>query len=327
VFGDAAISPDMLVPKVADMFHEHSDIEALAVVERGKPVGLVRRVALLDLLSIPLRLDLHRRKPIRTLMDANPLLVDADLRLEQVSRLVTRGFRERLQEQFIVTDRGNYLGLARMVDLLRSITQEQLQVARYSNPLTALPGSVPIYDYVNRLIRRGKRFVLCHADIDHFKPFNDFYGYSKGDEALLLVAKIFARHTSPRVDFLGHVGGDDFVIAFRSQDWRERLERALADLTSALAALYQPEHAAAGGISTTDRWGVQRRFPLLSLSVAALVNDEPRADLSAEDLSYHLAPIKARAKTQQGNVIEVERYGDIVGRESAMQSRPGLATA
>lgn len=174
----ASIPPDALVPKVAELFHERRDVDAFAVVENRRPVGLVRRVELLDLLSIPLRRELYSRKPIRTLMDATPLLVDADLRLEQVSRLVTRGFRDRLQEQFIVTDHGNYLGLARMVDLLRSITQEQIRAARYANPLTALPGSVPIYDCVNRLIRRDKRFTLCHLDIDHFKPFNDFYGYA-----------------------------------------------------------------------------------------------------------------------------------------------------
>jgi diguanylate cyclase (GGDEF)-like protein len=253
-------------------------------------------------------------------MDSTPLLVDADLRLEQVSRLVTRGYREKLQEQFIVTDHGRYLGLARMVDLLRTITQEQLRVARYSNPLTALPGSVPIYDYVNRLLRRGKRFVLCHADIDHFKPFNDFYGYAKGDEALLIVAKVLARHASPRVDFLGHVGGDDFVLAFRSQDWRERLERALADLSSALAELYKAEHLEQGGIVTTDRYGVRRLFPLLSISVAALLCAGGQTDLSAEELSYHLAPLKARAKMRVGNVIEaelLERAAEQRGRVSA----------
>ena len=248
-------------------------------------------------------------------MDSNPLLVEADLRLEQVSRLVTRGFRQRLQEQFIVTDHAKYLGMARMVDLLRSITQEQVRVARYSNPLTMLPGSVPIYDCVNRLIRRNKRFVLCHGDIDHFKPFNDFYGYAKGDEALLMVAKILAAHTSPRVDFLGHVGGDDFVIVFRSHDWHERLERALAELALALTTLYKPEHVEQRGIVTKDRYGVQRSFPLLSLSVAALVYDQRGAPVGAEDLSYHLAPIKARAKTRQGSVIEIDHYSEIVSRQ------------
>jgi diguanylate cyclase (GGDEF)-like protein len=311
VRADPAVAPDLLVPKMAELFHEHVDIDAFAVVDRGRPVGIVRRVELLDLLSIPLRRELYLRKPISTLMDSNPLLIDADLRLEQVSRLVTRGFRERLQEQFIVTDHGHYLGLARMVDLLRSITQEQIRVARYSNPLTTLPGSVPIYDFVNRLLHRGKRFVLCHADIDHFKPFNDFYGYAKGDEALLTVAKTLGTYTSPRVDFLGHVGGDDFVMAFRSHDWRERLEQALADIGRELTALYKPEHAAQRGIMTTDRYGVQRLFPLLTLSVGALVCDEGTTGVSAEDLSYHLAPLKARAKTRSGNAIEVECYRDV----------------
>jgi EAL domain-containing protein (putative c-di-GMP-specific phosphodiesterase class I)/GGDEF domain-containing protein len=320
---DPSISPQMLVPQVAELFHKRPETNAFAVVENQRPVGLVRRVELLDLLSIPLRRELYLRKPIRVLMDANPLLIEGDLRLEQVSRLVTRGFSDRLQEQFIVTDRGNYLGLARMVDLLRSITQEQVRVARYSNPLTMLPGSVPIYDCVNRLIRRRKRFVLCQADIDHFKPFNDFYGYAKGDEALLIVAKALAAHTSPRVDFLGHVGGDDFVIVFRSLDWRDRVEGALAELARSLAALYRPEHLAQNGILTTDRYGVQRLLPLLSVSVAAVAYDETAEDVTAEDLAYHLAPIKARAKSRQGNVIEVERYAEIVRDRSTAAARAG----
>lgn len=317
VCADSAVTPHVLVPAVAELFHEHVDVDAFAVVDRGRPVGIVRRVELLDLLSIPLRRELYLRKPIAALMDTNPLLIDADLRLEQVSRLVTRGFRERLQEQFIVTDHGQYLGLARMVDLLRSITQEQVKVARYSNPLTTLPGSVPIYDYVNRLIRRGKSFVLCYADIDHFKPFNDFYGYAKGDEALLIVARVLGAHTSPRVDFLGHVGGDDFVVAFRSSDWRERLGKALADVARELAALYRAEHVAQGGIATTDRYGVQRLFPLLSLSIGALVYDAGAIDVTAEDLSYHLAPLKARAKTRSGNAIETDRYSEVIQRAAA----------
>jgi GGDEF domain-containing protein len=315
-FACPVIGPDLLVPKVADLFHEQVDVNAFPVVKDGKPIGIVRRLELLDLLSIPLRRELFLRKPISTLMDSKPLLIESDLRLEQVSRLVTRGYRERLQEQFIVTEHGAYLGLARMVDLLRTITQEQIQVARYANPLTLLPGSVPIYDCVNRLLRRRKRFVLCQVDIDNFKPFNDFYGYGKGDEALLMLSKVLARHTSARIDFLGHVGGDDFVIAFRSPDWRLRIERTLADFERALPQLYRADQIAQGGILATDRYGVQRRFPLLTLSVAGIVCDDAPG-ISAEDLAYHLAPLKARAKMRQGNCLEIESFTDVVEPDGA----------
>jgi EAL domain-containing protein (putative c-di-GMP-specific phosphodiesterase class I)/GGDEF domain-containing protein len=321
VFPCLTISPDMLVPKVAELFHDNVEINAVAVVRDEKPIGIVRRLELLDLLSIPLRLELYLRKPISTLMDSNPLLIESDLRLEQVSRLVTRGYRERLQEQFIVTEQGKYVGLARMVDLLKLITQQQLQIARHSNPLTLLPGSVPIYDCVNRLLRRGKRFVLCHADLDHFKPYNDFYGYSKGDEALVLVSKILARNSSARIDFLGHVGGDDFVIAFRSPDWQLRLERVFAELKRSHAELYKPEHVRQGGIFATDRYGVQRLFPLLSISVAALLCEEI-PDVNAEQLAYHLAPLKARAKMRQGSCIEIDDYANVVRAAALADDAP-----
>ena len=158
---------------------------------------------------------------------------------------------------------------------------------------------MPIYDCVNRLLRRGKRFVLCHADLDHFKPYNDFYGYSKGDEALVLVSKILARNSSARIDFLGHVGGDDFVIAFRSPDWQLRLERVFAELKRSHAELYKPEHVRQGGIFATDRYGVQRSIPAAQhFGGGAVVREIP--GVNAEQLAYHLAPLKARAKMRQG---------------------------
>jgi GGDEF domain-containing protein len=283
----------------------------LPVIADGKPIGLIRRSELLDLLSLPLRHELYGRKPISFVMDKRPLLVESDLRLEQVSRLVTRGNQERLHEQFVVTRKGKYLGMARVIDLLRHITEEQIKSARYSNPLTSLPGNVPIYDCVNGLLRRQRAFVLCYADIDNFKPFNDFYGYSKGDEALMLVGRELRSNARPRIDFVGHVGGDDFVIVFRSPDWQERITRAMAAIESRVRDLYHPEHLQRGGIVSRDRNGVERSFPLLSISVAAMVCDNA-PECSAEDLAYLIAPLKARAKRVPGSALEIENYQSLI---------------
>ncbi len=306
VFPNPTVQPGAPVRDVADMFHGDAALLAIPVLEGRRPRGIVYRAELLDLLSLPLRMELYGRKSIAEQMRTDPALIDASLRLDQASRIVTRRYNERLQEQFIVTTEGRYVGMARVVDLLRHITEEQILTARYANPLTTLPGNVPIYDRLNDLLRRQKPFVLCHVDIDNFKPFNDQYGYPKGDEALIAVSEVLTKHASPRMDFVGHVGGDDFVIIFRTEDWRDRVQAIFAAVDASRACLYQPEHLASGGISALDRYGVSRKFPLLSVSVAALVCDG-RLDCSAEDLAQRLAPLKNDAKTLKGNSLAVGR--------------------
>jgi GGDEF domain-containing protein/CBS domain-containing protein len=286
------VGPDASVGHVAEFLHQQPGIQVLPVIADGKPIGLIRRSELLDLLSLPLRHELYGRKPISFVMDKRPLLVESDLRLEQVSRLVTRGNQERLHEQFVVTRKGKYLGMARVIDLLRHITEEQIKSARYSNPLTSLPGNVPIYDCVNGLLRRQRAFVLCYADIDNFKPFNDFYGYSKGDEALMLFGRELRSNARPRIDFVGHVGGDDFVIVFRSPDWQERITRAMAAIESRVRDLYHPEHLQRGGIA-------------ISRQQVGLLNTE----FERLDLAPARARVEAMPDERRGGFLAIRAAG------------------
>jgi diguanylate cyclase (GGDEF)-like protein len=216
--------------------------------------------------------------------------------------------------------------MGRVIDLLRAITQEQIRSARHSNPLTALPGNVPVYDMINSLLRREKRFVLCHVDIDNFKPFNDFYGYSKGDEALVALSRLLVSQASPRVDFIGHIGGDDFVAVFRSTDWNLRIEKLFAEVERAFRSLYRREHIEQNGIVTRDRYGLERQFPLLSVSVAALAC-EGASRCTAEDLAYMIAPLKLQAKQQAGNSLVFEEYANLTAAESEFDALFGGATA
>jgi diguanylate cyclase (GGDEF)-like protein len=304
------LEPGVHIGEVAAMMHEQPDMQILPVVADGKPVGIVRRTDLLDILSLPLRYELYGNKPVDLVMDAEPLVVESDLKLDQVSRRVTHDKQDRLHEQFIVTNKGAYLGMARSIDLLRKITEEQIRAARYSNPLTSLPGNVPIYDCVNDLLQRERWFVLCYVDIDNFKPFNDYYGYGRGDDALMAVGRELKRRASPRLDFVGHVGGDDFVVVFRSPDWMDRITQAMESISKVTRELYDAEQLKEGGLVGRDRDGVERRFPLLSVSVAALICDQ-KLDCTAEDLASMIAPLKSRAKRMPGNALEIEHCSSL----------------
>ncbi|HTV77757.1 MAG TPA: bifunctional diguanylate cyclase/phosphodiesterase [Steroidobacteraceae bacterium] len=307
VSGDCAEHLATPVPDVADhtpvgqvveLFRMHPDCAALAVTTAGQPIGVVRRDELLILLSKPLHPEIYNRKPVSAVMDANAVQIDARARLDQVSRLVTGQSAAGRRDDFIIIRHGSYLGMGRMIDLLRQITAQQIQAARHSNPLTGLPGNREIESHLGQWLARRRPFVACHLDLDHFKVFNDTYGYARGDQVLMHVAGILTRTVRQRVDFVGHVGGDDFVFLLRSQDWLLRLMSALEDLAASLGSFYDSEHRDAGRIRGRDRDGEERDFALLSVSVAVV--EIGGGALTAELVAERLRRAKKAAKAQSG---------------------------
>jgi EAL domain-containing protein (putative c-di-GMP-specific phosphodiesterase class I)/GGDEF domain-containing protein len=286
------------VGQVVELFRMHPDCAALAVTTAGHPIGVVRRDELLILLSKPLYPEVYNRKPVSAVMDPNAVRIDARARLDQVSRLVTGQPDAGRRDDFIITRHGSYLGMGRMIDLLRQITAQQIQAAKHSNPLTGLPGNREIQSHLGQWLARRRPFVACHLDLDHFKIFNDTYGYARGDQVLMHVAETLMRTVRQRVDFVGHVGGDDFVFLLRSQDWSLRLVSLLEDLAASLLNFYDSDHREVGCIRGRDRDGAERDFTLLSASVAVVEIGD--GTLTAELVAERLRRAKKAAKAQAG---------------------------
>ena len=298
----SAISAAASVAEVVERFRREPSWAALPVVEGRTPVGIVRRDELLIMLSKPLHPEIYNRKPVASVMDRNPVQIDARARLEQVSRLVTGQSDAGKREDFIITRHGAYLGMGRMIDLLRQITAQQLQAARHSNPLTGLPGNLEIQSHLSQWLTRRRPFVACHLDLDHFKAFNDAYGYARGDQVLMHVAAAIVRAVRPRVDFVGHVGGDDFVFLLRSQDWSQRVLALMEELAASLVNFHSGDHREAGHLAGYDRDGAHSRFPLLSASIAVV---EAGVHSTAESVGDQLRRAKTAAKAEAGNCCMV----------------------
>ncbi|MFO6379043.1 CBS domain-containing protein, partial [Pseudomonas aeruginosa] len=142
-----------------------ANLNSLAILdEEGRPIGIVHRHALTDALLRPFACDLFLRKPISRLMSDDFLAVELGQTLQQVSRLLTSRARQRIEEDFIVTRGGHYAGMGRVIDVLRLITEEKLQQARHANPLTLLPGNVPIQQCLERLLQQRREAVICYID-------------------------------------------------------------------------------------------------------------------------------------------------------------------
>ncbi|MDR6609093.1 bifunctional diguanylate cyclase/phosphodiesterase [Pseudomonas synxantha] len=302
-----AVDRDTPTATVLEAFRRQANLNSLAVLdELGQPCGIVHRHSLSDALLKPFATDLFARKPISRLMNDDFLAVELSQSLQQVSRLITSRARQRIEEDFIITLDGGYLGLGRVIDVLKLITELKIQQARYANPLTLLPGNVPIQQCLTRLLQQQRESVICYVDIDSFKPFNDIYGYGRGDEVLLCLAQCLNDRIDPSRDFVGHIGGDDFLLVLGPEDWRKRLNQLLDDFQSQCRRFYRSEHLEAGCFTAPNRQGVRQEFPLLSLSIG-VVRLHPQAceQLDASQLAELASQAKHHAKNVQGYSVHV----------------------
>ncbi|WP_245944708.1 GGDEF domain-containing protein [Crenobacter cavernae] len=224
------------------------------------------------------------------------------MNLHELSGLVVAAERRYLVDGFILAEDGRYLGMGTGYELMRKITELQISAARYANPLTGLPGNVPINETIDRLIEAEQPFMVAYVDLDHFKPFNDLYGYSAGDELIELVGRLLTDTADAERDFVGHVGGDDFVVLLQSQDWRERLEGAIAAFDAAVPDSFHGEHREAGGFEVVGRSGEVAFFPLTGVSIGALRVGAGRFP-SHHEVASAAADAKHQAKKHSGSSL------------------------
>jgi GGDEF domain-containing protein len=156
---------------------------------------------------------------------------------------------------------------------------------------------------MERLIQKKAKFVACYADLNNFKPFNDYYGYWRGDEMIRLLARLAMAQCDGERDFLGHVGGDDFIILFQSLDWRHRSERLVQDFNTQALSLFDAGARQAGGIEAEDRHGVLRFFPCTTVSIGAVSIDADQCS-RAEDVANLAASAKHDAKRAGVGLLE-----------------------
>lgn len=302
----APISPGTESEVVFARFDANAELVSLPVVADGRPLGLVSRSDIVDGFARPYRRELYGRRACTRFMDCDPLVVDVDTTLQQVSAVLAEGSPRHLANGFIVTEGGRYAGMAMGRDLIREITQMQLMAARYANPLTLLPGNVPIAEHLARLLESGSWFCACHCDLDNFKPYNDAYGYHQGDHVIRLTGQVLAAACHPEHDFVGHIGGDDFIVVFQSTDWQARCESALREFQSGMDVLLNESDRVRGGFTSEDRRGATLFFPFPTLSIGAVTVEAPTI-ASHMEVSAAAAEAKRQAKRLSGNSLFVER--------------------
>lgn len=146
-----------------------------------------------------------------------------------------------------------------------------------ASPTTKLPGSVSIEREINRLLQNKQIFALCYLDLDNLKAYNDVYGYAKADGVIKQTGDIL-RESVMRLgessDFVGHIAGDDFIL-ITAPERADRISTGIIERFDAIIPyFYNPEDRERGYIDTEDRYGIRRHFPIMSISIACLTNED-----------------------------------------------------
>jgi diguanylate cyclase (GGDEF)-like protein len=289
---------------VARLFQSRADLHAVALTVEGRPVAIINRREFMDRYATLYFREVLGRKNCAAHANFAPRLIERNHDVGALAAILTSQDQRYLADGFVVVDQGRYVGLGTGDQLVRSVTEARLEAARHANSLTLLPGNIPTSQHIQRLLDSGAAFTVCHADINDFKPFNDQYGYWRGDEVIRRLAQLAVAHADPQRDFVGHVGGDDFLLLFQSDDWKRRCHLIVREFAALTQSLYPDSDRRAGGMHAQDRHGVTRFFPCVSLSIGALCI-EGGEFRDADEVAAQAALAKHHAKTQGVGLYEL----------------------
>lgn len=300
------------VSEVKELIGNAGPMGAAVVIRDDRPVGLVMNHHLDRALSSRYGMSLYYNRPVSLVMDPSPLYAETASPVENVAREAMKRAKSKLFDHVVVTEHGLLHGTISVQRMMDTIASAQVELAKGANPLTGLPGNVAIEIELERHSSREEPFSVIYADLDNFKVYNDSYGFKNGDKVLLLLSKILQwagrRHVQGGSGFVGHIGGDDFVIVCP----QENAQRVCQAITRCFGRLvgncYMSLDRQRGWIHGNGRDGKTGQFPLVSVSLAIV--DCSRGCRMA-DLAHRAAEMKKYAKSIEGNSYVRDRRGPL----------------
>lgn len=265
---------DTLATTVENFFRKQPKQWLIGVIEGEHIVGVLERDKFFAALGTLYGVSLYSKRTVSLLMDRSPLIVEESTPVEVASRLAMERPDAQLYTGIVVVKQQKPVGMVSVASLIKAMAERQIQIARGANPLTGLPGNMLIDQELRQRLEQQQPFAVIYADLNQFKHYNDLHGFEQGDRAIKFVAELLLHVTLEEDEsaFVGHIGGDDFLVILESGDLEqccrnilakfenEQMETGLGSLSVALAGLHVPK-----GISFT---------PLMIAEEAALVKQE-----------------------------------------------------
>ena len=282
-----------------DVLVAHDGVEALEVIAEDLP-----DLALLDVMMPRLDgVELCRRLRSDPLTASLPviMLTAKSLSVDKVVGL-TAGADDYIIKPFDTLE---------LIARVRSTLRRNAEM-RAVSPLTGLPGNHRINEEIAARAADDQHFAVCHVDLDNFKAFNDRYGWLRGDDVITLLAaalKAAGAEAGLPQPFVGHVGGDDFVVICAPEQVEGLTEHCMRMFDEGVRDLHDPADVAAGHISIVDRQGNERRYPIVSVSIGvAMTGKRHYADHRA--IVAVATEMKVVAKRQAGSAVAIDRRTD-----------------
>ncbi len=187
---------------------------------------------------------------------------------------------------------------------------ELLYTNRKVSPLTGLPGNVQIQAEMKKRLLKQETFAILYTDLDNFKAYNDVYGFSNGDEIIKFTAKIVSQYVHSNAEtgnnFVGHIGGDDFVAIINKTDYDKICQEIIIAFDAGVEKFYSKSDVERGYVEIENRRGILEQFPLTTISIA-VVEVDSNIFKSALEIGEVGAQVKHRAKSIMGSAYVINR--------------------
>lgn len=288
------VHPYEKVSRIYEIFKINPNISGLCVVKNEIPVGIITQEKLAFKLSGQYGYTLYQNKPISEIMDQNFLSVDYKTPVSEVSTLSMTRPNHKLYDFIVVTEDDKYLGIVTIKDLLQKTTEIEISAAKHQNPLSGLPGNLLIEQKLTQCCTSCDDYTIAYIDIDNFKAYNDCYGFEKGDLVIKLLANMLRNYFSEE-DFVGHIGGDDFVVILNKSVDESYFDNLINKFEYEVLDFYNETDIRNGFITASNRQGQTEKFPLISIT-CVLTNNKGKNFTNIFDLTEYLAEMKKIAK-------------------------------
>lgn len=282
----------------------------IVVLDQGRPIGLAMRNQLFNFLGAQYGVSLYFDKSITAIMDKHPLVVDENSPIELVSQLAMNRKKTKIYDYIIIINsEGLFYGVVSVQNLLETMTRIHIDTAKGVNPLSGLPGSVAIEEELNRLIHEKRDYAFIYVDLDRFKSYNDHYGFERGNSVILFTAKLLKKILLKYGNddyFLGHIGGDDFIIITDDCRADNICHKVIRCFDRLIKTYYDPHDKKNGYIPGHDRNCQECHYPIISVSLA-VVSGNGRPLMNMRTVSEKAAQLKGYAKSITGSIYVRDR--------------------
>ncbi|MEO4054652.1 GGDEF domain-containing protein [Solibacillus sp. CAU 1738] len=297
--------------KIIDQhFNNNPQLRGLVVTKQGVPISYISRLHFYEKVGTLYDYNLFMGRKSNLIAKPTPLIVDYYRPIVDVSKLAMDRFPEDLYDDIIVTRDGYYVGVVSVRSLLLKLVDIQVEFASLLNPLSYLPSSHLIEEKLHEILA-DEMYSVIYFDIDHFKMYNDLYGFKKGDEVLLFMTELLKQYIPEDIGFLGHIGGDDFIAIYPTYNVEEMCARIIADFDQQIIYYYDEQHLVNDVLFMNGRTEQIERFLVSTLSIA-IVNNRFNKYESVNALSDTLATVKSDCKKIPGSCYIVNGHTALI---------------